>query len=69
MEDVELMVNKKHLGVGVIALMSIKGTATLTLAYLLPTWPLRIIALHIIAIIIIVAIVRHRRRKKDVLPE
>jgi hypothetical protein len=57
-------VKKTHLGLGVILIMSLKGTATLTAAFLLPTWPARIIALVVIALIIIVSIVMHRRKKK-----
>ena len=60
------MVNKKHLGIGVILLMSAKGTTTLALAFLLPTWPLRIAALIVIILIILMAVLRHRRKRKYV---
>lgn len=55
---------KSHLGLGVVAIMSIKGTATLLAASLLPSWPLRIAAFHVIAIIIVIAYIRHRKRNK-----
>jgi hypothetical protein len=60
---------KKHLGLGVIAVMSAKGTATLAATFLLPTWPSRIVALGVIAAFGALAIVRYRRRKKATLPE
>lgn len=53
------------MGLGVVAVMSLKGTATLTATYLLPTWPLRFLALAIIISIGTFGIVRHRRKKKD----
>ena len=59
------MVKKSHLGVGVVAVMSLKGTATLTAAYFLPSWPLRFLALAIIISIGTFGIVRSRRRKRD----
>ena len=43
--------------------MSLKGTATLTAAFLLPTWPSRIVALGVIAAIGVLAFIRYRRRK------
>jgi hypothetical protein len=58
------VVKKNHLGLGVVAVMSLKGTATLTAAYLLPTWPLRFLALAIIVAIGAFSVVRHRRRRK-----
>ena len=45
--------------------MSLKGTATLTAAYFLPSWPLRFLALAIIISIGTFGIVRSRRRKRD----
>jgi hypothetical protein len=59
------VVKKSHLGVGVVAVMSLKGTATLTAAYLLPSWPLRFIAIAIIISVGTFGIVRSRRRKQD----
>ena len=59
------MVKKSHLGLGVVAVMSLKGTATLTAAYLLPTWPLRFLALAVIISIGTFSIVKHRRKKRD----
>ena len=59
------MVKKSHLGLGVVAVMSVKGTATLTAAYLLPSWPLRFLAIAIIISIGTFSIVRSRRRKRD----
>ena len=61
----ELVKKKSHLGLGVVAVMSLKGTATLTAAYLLPTWPLRFLALAIIISVGTFGIARHRRKKKD----
>lgn len=52
------------MGVGVIAVMSAKGTATLAATMLLPTWPSRLIALAVIVALAVFAIVAHRRRKK-----
>ena len=54
----------KHLGLGVVAVMSVKGTATLTAAYLLPSWPLRFLALAIIVAIGTFGVVRHRRARR-----
>jgi hypothetical protein len=59
------MVKKSHVGMGVVGVMSAKGTATLAAAYLLPNWPLRFLALAIIISIGTFGIVRHRRRKHD----
>lgn len=59
------MVKKNHLGLGVVAVMSVKGTATLTAAYLLPSWPLRFLAIAVIISIGTFGIVRSRRRKRD----
>ena len=59
------MVKKSHLGIGVVAVMSLKGTATLTAAWLLPTWPLRFLAFAIIISIGTFGIIRHRRRKRN----
>lgn len=59
------MVKKSHLGVSVVAVMSLKGTATLTAAYLLPSWPLRFLAIAIIISVGTFGIVRSRRRKRD----
>jgi hypothetical protein len=64
-EKHERKMGARHLGAGVVAVMSLKGTATLTAAYLLPTWPLRFLALAIIISIGTFGIVRHRRRKRD----
>lgn len=64
MEDVVVKHKAAKVGLGVVILMSLKGTATLTAAMLLPTWPLRIIALHIIAIIGVIVFIRHRRKRK-----
>ena len=55
--------NKRQLGLGVVLVMSAKGTATLTASMLLPNWPLRIAALLLLVGIAAVAIVRHRRKK------
>lgn len=54
----------KHLGIGVVAVMSLKGTATLTAAYFLPSWPLRFFALAIIVAIGTIGVVKHRRRRR-----
>ena len=56
---------KSHLGLGVVAVMSLKGTATLTAAYLLPSWPLRFVAIAIIVSIGTFGIVRNRKKKRD----
>ena len=56
---------KSHLGLGVVAVMSLKGTATLTAAYLLPSWPLRFLAIAVIISIGTFSVVRHRRKKRD----
>ncbi len=56
---------KSHLGLGVVAVMSLKGTATLTAAYLLPSWPLRFLAIAIIISVGTFGIVRSRKRKRD----
>ncbi len=56
---------KSHLGLGVVAVMSLKGTATLTAAYLLPTWPLRFLAIAIIVSVGTFGIVRGRKKKRD----
>lgn len=53
----------KHLGLGVVAVMSLKGTATLTATYLLPSWPLRFLALAIIVSVGTFGILRQRRRQ------
>jgi hypothetical protein len=53
---------KSHLSLGVIAVMSAKGTATLAATMLLPTWPSRIVALAVIVALGVLAIVGHRRR-------
>ena len=45
--------------------MSLKGTATLTAAYLLPSWPLRFLALAIIISVGTFGIARHRRKNRD----
>jgi hypothetical protein len=45
--------------------MSLKGTATLTAAYLLPSWPLRFLAIAIIISVGTFGIVRSRKRKRD----
>lgn len=55
--------NKKQIGLGVVLVMSAKGTATLTASMLLPSWPLRIAGLLLIVGIATVAIVRQRRKK------
>jgi hypothetical protein len=57
-------VRKNHLGLGVVAVMSLKGTATLTAAYLLPSWPLRFLAIAVIISIGTFSLVRHRRNRK-----
>jgi hypothetical protein len=63
-------VKKTHsAGLGVVALMSAKGTATLAATFLLPTWPARIFALVVVLALAGFAIVAHRRRKKQTLPE
>jgi uncharacterized membrane protein len=65
MENMELKrVKKSHLGLGVIAVMSAKGTATLAATMLLPTWPARLFALAVIIALAVFAIIAHRRRKK-----
>ena len=56
---------KSHLGLGVVAVMSLKGTATLTAAYLLPSWPLRFLAIAVIISVGTFSVVRHRKRKRD----
>ena len=56
--------SKKHIGLGVIVVMSAKGTATLTASMLLPTWPLRMAALGVVLTAGVWAVIRHRRRKK-----
>jgi hypothetical protein len=61
-------VKKSHLGLGVVAVMSAKGTATLAATMLLPTWPARFVALGVIAGLGTLAIISHRRRKKQNLP-
>jgi hypothetical protein len=45
--------------------MSLKGTATLTAAYLLPGWPLRFLAIAIIISVGTFSVIKHRRRRKD----
>ena len=52
-------------GLGVVVLMSAKGTATLAATFLLPTWPARIFALIVVLALAAFAIVAHRRRKKE----
>ena len=69
MEDVVVRHKAAKVGLGVVILMSLKGTATLTAAMLLPTWPLRILALHVIAIIGLIVFIRHRHKKKKSLHE
>ena len=54
----------KHLGIGVVAVMSLKGTATLTATYLLPSWPLRFLALGIVVSAGTLGIIRHRRNRQ-----
>ena len=63
MEDLDVTHKAAKVGLGVVVLMSVKGTATLTGAMLLPTWPLRIGALVVVAAIVVLAVVRHRRKK------
>ena len=58
-------VGARHLGLGVVAVMSLKGTATLTAAYLLPSWPLRACALAIIIAVGTFGVVKHLRKRKD----
>jgi hypothetical protein len=58
-------VGARHVGLGVVAVMSLKGTATLTAAYLLPTWPLRFLALAIIIAVGTFGVIKHRRKSKD----
>lgn len=55
---------KEHLGLGVVAVMSAKGTATLAATFLLPTWRARFVALAVIIAIAAVSIIAHRRRKR-----
>lgn len=55
----------RHVGLGVVAVMSLKGTATLTAAYLLPTWPLRFLALAIIIAVGTWGVAKHLRKRKD----
>ena len=60
---------KSHVGLGVVAVMSAKGTATLAATFLLPTWPSRFVALGVIGAVAAMAIVKHRQRKKKTQPE
>ncbi|HEY0674245.1 MAG TPA: hypothetical protein VGD27_18370 [Longimicrobiales bacterium] len=60
---------KSHLGLGVIAVMSAKGTATLAATMLLPTWRARLFAIVVIIGIAIFSIIAHRRRKTPRQPE
>ena len=55
-------------GLGVVVLMSAKGTATLAATFLLPTWPARIFALAVVLALGGFAFIRYRRRKRA-LPE
>jgi hypothetical protein len=56
------------MGLGVIAVMSAKGTATLAATLLLPTWPARLVALGVIVALAVLAIIAHRRKKKQSAP-
>jgi hypothetical protein len=57
-------VKKRHVGLGVIAVMSAKGTATLAATFLLPTWPARLIALGAVLGVGTFAYVRRKRKPK-----
>ena len=64
-EDNGKRVGARHFGLGVVAVMSLKGTATLTAAYLLPSWPLRFLALAILVATGAAAFHRHRRKARS----
>jgi hypothetical protein len=62
-------VKKGHVGLGVVAVMSAKGTATLAATFLLPTWPSRFVAIAVVVAFAIISILAHRRRKKNAIPD